>query len=194
MLCSVVTTLVHVEGTFGLALFVANLAVKHLALVLMDIPNVNFESVFSWILSSAVWAWEIFETYKEYMKSVLCLRFVVTAIVWFQGGYKEITQNFHNSICLPQSEQQRLADVIIKLKLCRPMVGAHVNFKGIQTFCWLLTNLTVEGYASVLVNISYMGLKNIWSWKMFSAVATWGPWKHQGDISKSSIEHQNWLN
>ena len=40
-------TLVHVEGTFGLALFVANLAVKHLALVLMDIPNVNFESVFS---------------------------------------------------------------------------------------------------------------------------------------------------
>ena len=41
------------------------------------------------------------------------------------------------------------------------MVGAHVNFQGIQTFCWLLTNLTVEGYASVLVNISYMGLKNI---------------------------------
>ena len=41
------------------------------------------------------------------------------------------------------------------------MVGAHVNFKGIQTFCWLLTNLTVEGYASVLMNISYMGLKNI---------------------------------
>ena len=47
MLCSVVTTLVHVEGTFGLALFVANLAVKHLALVLMDIPNVNFKSVLS---------------------------------------------------------------------------------------------------------------------------------------------------
>ena len=47
MLCSVVTTLVHVEGTFGLALFVANLAVEHLALVLMDIPYVNFESVFS---------------------------------------------------------------------------------------------------------------------------------------------------
>ena len=56
MLCSVVTTLVHVEGTSGLALFVANLAVKHLALVLMDIPDMNFESVFSRILSSAVWA------------------------------------------------------------------------------------------------------------------------------------------
>ena len=193
MLCSVVTTLVHVEGTFGLALFVANLAVKHLALVLMDIPNVNFESVFSWILSSAVWAWEIFETYKEFMKSVLCLRFVVTATVWFQGGCKGITQNFHNNIFLPQSEQQRPADVIIKLILCRPMVGAHVNFQGIQTFCWFLTNLTVEGYAGVLVNISYMGLKNIWSWKMFSAVATWGPWKHQGDISKSSNEHRNWF-
>ena len=41
------------------------------------------------------------------------------------------------------------------------MVGAHVNFQDIQTFCWFLTNLTVEGYASVLVNISYMGLKNI---------------------------------
>ena len=115
MLCSVVTTLVHVEGTFGLALFVANLAVKHLALVLMDIPYVNFESVFSWILSSAVWAWEIFETYKEYMKSVLCLRFMVTATVWFQGGCKEIIQNFQNNICLPQSEHQRLANVIIKL-------------------------------------------------------------------------------
>ena len=95
------------------------------------------------------------------MKSVLCLRFVVTATVLFQGGCKEITQNFYNNICLPQSEQQRPADVIIKLILCRPMIGAHVNFKGIQTFCWLLTNLTVEGYASVLVNISYMGLKNI---------------------------------
>ena len=56
MLCSVVTTLVHVKGTFGLALFVANLAVEYLALVLMDIPYVNFESVFSRILSSAVWA------------------------------------------------------------------------------------------------------------------------------------------
>ena len=74
---------------------------------------------------------------------------------------KEITQNFQNNICLPQSNQQRPADVIIKLILCRPMVGAHVNFQGIQTFCWFLTNLTVEGYASVLVNISYMGLKNI---------------------------------
>ena len=47
MLCSVVTTLVHVEGTFGLALFVANLAVEYLALVLMDIPDMNCEGVFS---------------------------------------------------------------------------------------------------------------------------------------------------
>ena len=41
------------------------------------------------------------------------------------------------------------------------MVGAHVHFQRIQTFCWLLTDITVEGFASVFVNVSDVGLKNV---------------------------------
>ena len=38
---SVVVTLVHVQGTFGLALFVADLTVEDFTLVLVDVSYVN---------------------------------------------------------------------------------------------------------------------------------------------------------
>ena len=43
---SVVVALVHVQGTFGLALFVADLTVEDFTLVLVDVSYVNIESVF----------------------------------------------------------------------------------------------------------------------------------------------------
>ena len=43
---SVVVALVHVQGTFGLALFVAYLTVEDFTLVLVDVSYVNIESVF----------------------------------------------------------------------------------------------------------------------------------------------------
>lgn len=61
---SVVVALVHVQGTFGLALFVAYLTVEDFTLVLVDVSYVNIESVFPWIMSSTVRAREIFVTYK----------------------------------------------------------------------------------------------------------------------------------
>ena len=43
---SVVVALVHVQSTFGLALFVAYLTVEDFTLVLVDVSYVNIESVF----------------------------------------------------------------------------------------------------------------------------------------------------
>ena len=43
---SVVVALVHVQGTLGLALFVAYLTVEDFTLVLVDVSYVNIESVF----------------------------------------------------------------------------------------------------------------------------------------------------
>ena len=41
------------------------------------------------------------------------------------------------------------------------MVGAHVHFQGIEALCRLLAHITVEGFASVFVNVSDVGLKNV---------------------------------
>ena len=43
---SVVVALVHIQGTSGLALFVAYLTVEDFTLVLVDVSYVNIESVF----------------------------------------------------------------------------------------------------------------------------------------------------
>ena len=66
-------------------------------------------------------------------------------------------------MCLIRASFLHLQGKLLGLKLVslRTMVGAHVHFQGIEALCRLLAHITVEGFASVFVNVSDVGSKNV---------------------------------